>query len=78
MSTLNMVHYPVYLSFERKIICCECQLYYNCKTCTKLCKRQLDCSFGFVYNITACKDCSNTVKVLVCSTCNNINCEGCK
>lgn len=77
MSTLNTVHYPVYLSFEEKIICCECQLYYKCKSCIKLCKRQLDYNFGFVYNDYDCKDCSNRIKILVCISCNNINCIGC-
>ena len=78
MSTLNIVHYPVYLSFEKKIICCECQLYYNCKRCAKLCSRQLDCDFGFVYNNHDCEHCLKRVKILVCSNCNNVNCKGCK
>ena len=78
MSTLNIVHYPVYLSFEKKIICCECQLYYKCKRCAKLCSRQLDCDFGFVYNNHDCEHCLKRVKILVCNNCNNVNCKGCK
>ena len=80
MSNLNMDHYhfPIYLSFEKKIVCCECQLYYKCKSCAKLCSRQLDCDFGFVYNNHDCVSCLKRVKILVCSNCNNVNCKGCK
>lgn len=73
---MNSIHQPVYLSFERKVMCCECLLYYKCKSCIKICKRQIPDTSKFIYFKYNCKDCLKTIKILLCSNCNNIKCQG--
>ena len=73
-----MSHYPVYLPFERNLVCSECQLYYACKNCIKICSRVISDTANFVYSDYECKACCKRIKILLCCICNNIKCKGCK
>ncbi len=76
MNNMSLVHHPVYLSFEKKLICCECLLYYTCKDCIRVCKRQILDTSNFVYFQYDCKGCFRRIKILLCSICNDIKCKG--
>ena len=53
------------------------ELSVNWKDVFQVASKPFNYNFGFVYNDYDCKDCSNRIKILVCISCNNINCVGC-
>ena len=73
---MSLIHHPVYLPFERKVICAECQIYYACKECIRVCRRTIPDTTNFVYSQHDCKGCFKRIKVLLCGICNNIKCKG--
>ena len=76
MNKMSLVHHPVYLSFEKKVVCSECLLYYTCKDCIRVCKREILDTSNFVYFQYDCRECLKRIKILLCSVCKNIKCKG--
>ncbi len=70
---MSLIHYPVYLPFEKNIVCSECSLYYRCEYCIKICKRQIEDTSQFVYHN---HDCSRSIKILLCNICKDLRCKG--
>lgn len=76
MSNMSLVHHPVYLPFEKNIVCSDCLLYYKCQTCIKICNRQIYNTINFKYTKFYCHECDKTIKILLCSLCNKLSCKG--
>lgn len=73
---MSLIHHPVYLPFEKNLVCSDCLLYYRCKTCIKICRRQINDTTQFVYFQYDCDCCSRSIKVLLCGICKNLGCKG--